>query len=232
MVRERLSTPIGRPAGRPRVPGMPHARPAAVLVAVCARGRRGGEPIVLMIRKRAGLRMHAGEISFPGGKPDPSDADLLDTALRETREEVNLDVGRGQVVGQLDAVGTAGTGFAILPFAAVVAGGGPEGGAGARGGLRAAAGEVDEIIEFPLGPLLATMSADDDPMHRSAHEMLAFSLGGRTVWGASARILGQVARRLGVAPPGLGAPPVQRAPGAGGPPCPRPGAGRAGQTLV
>ena len=154
-----------------------------------------------MTRKRAGLRVHAGEISFPGGKPDPADADLLDTALRETREEVNLDVGRGQVVGQLDPVSTAGTGFSILPFVAVIEG--PRGGGlGARACLRAAAGEVDEIIEFPLGPLLATMSADGDPAHRSGHEMLAFSLGGRIVWGASARILGQVARRLGAAPHG------------------------------
>ena len=220
-VRERLTTPIRPPAGLGgdgggsgmagplRVQGMPHACPAAVLVAVCAWGLPGGEPTVLMTRKRAGLRVHAGEISFPGGKPDPADADLLETALRETREEVNLDVGRGQVVGQLDAVGTAGTGFAILPFAAVVGGcaGGKGGGASARGSLRAAAGEVDEIIEFPLGPLLATMSPDGNPLHRSAHEMLTFSLGGRTVWGASARILGQVARRLGVAPPGLGKPP-------------------------
>lgn len=162
-----------------------------------------------MTRKRASLRVHAGEISFPGGKPDPADADLLDTALRETREEVNLDVGRGQVVGQLDPVSTAGTGFSILPFAAVLEGTGI-GGLNARGSLRAAADEVDEIIEFPLDPLLATMSADGDPAHRSSHEMLKFSLGGRTVWGASARILGQVARRLGAAPPGQAEPPSAR----------------------
>lgn len=176
-----------------------------------------------MTRKRAGLRVHAGEISFPGGKPEPADADLLDTALRETREEVNLDVGRGQVVGQLDPVSTAGTGFSILPFAAVIegrgrggggdSGGGDSGGgggecSGARKGLRAeAGGEVDEIIEFPLGPLLATMSADRDPAHRLNCETPVFSLGGRTVWGASARILGQVARMLGSAPPVPGAPP-------------------------
>lgn len=213
-VRERLSTPIDPPAcgagaaagpaaaaadaaePRPR----PRLRPAAVLVAICAWGGSGAEPTVLMTRKRKGLRVHAGEISFPGGKPEPADADLLDTALRETREEVNLDVGRGQVVGQLDPVSTAGTGFSILPFAAVlegrVRGGG--GGPGAREGLRAeAGGEVDEIIEFPLGPLLATMSADCDPAHRSSREAPVFSLGGRTVWGASARILGQVARMLG-----------------------------------
>ena len=173
-----------------------------------------------MTRKRAGLRVHAGEISFPGGKPEPADADLLDTALRETREEVNLDVGRGQVVGQLDPVSTAGTGFSILPFAAVIegrgrgggcdSGGGGDGGecSGARKGLRAeAGGEVDEIIEFPLWPLLATMSADRDPAHRLNRETPVFSLGGRTVWGASARILGQVARMLGSAPPVPGAPP-------------------------
>ena len=219
-IAERLSSPIGPPAGRGDravaeslcAPGMPPARPAAVLVAVCAgRGPRG-EPTVPMIKKRADLRVHAGEMSFPGGKPEPRDADLLDTALRETREEIGLPVARRQVVGQLDPVSTAGTGFVILPFVAAVgrAPGGARGGAFA-GPLRAARGEVDEIIEFPLARLLGTMSPDGDPSHRSAlHEGLSFSLGGRTVWGASARILGQVARRLGAAPPGLGAPAPRR----------------------
>ena len=171
---------------------------------ICAeRGAGGGGPTVLMTQKRAGLRVHAGEISFPGGKPEPGDADLLDTALRETREEINLPVDRGQVVGQLDPVSTAGTGFVILPFVAVLGCG--RAATAALGGLRAARGEVDEIIEFPLAPLLATMSKDRDPSHRTApHEALSFSLGGRTVWGATARILGQAARRLGSAPPGLG----------------------------
>ena len=204
-----LSTPIGPPAGRGDravaeslgAPGMPPARPAAVLVAVCAGRGPLAEPTVPMIRKRAGLRVHAGEISFPGGKPEPGDGDLLDTALRETLEEIGLPVGRRQVVGQLDPVSTAGTGFVILPFVAVVDG-------DPLGALRAARGEVDEIIEFPLARLLGTMSPDGDPSHRAARlEALSFSLGGRTVWGASARILGQVARRLGCAPPGLAGPP-------------------------
>lgn len=205
-----LSTPIGPPAGRGDravaeslgMPGMPPARPAAVLVPIChGRGSGGGgEPAVLMIRKRAGLRVHAGEISFPGGKPEPCDGDLLDTALRETREEINLAVARRQVVGQLDPVSTAGTGFVILPFVAAVGGGPP-------GSLRAARGEVDEIIEFPLERLLGTASPDADPAHRAAGSgALSFSLGGRTVWGASARILVQVARRLGAPMPGRAGP--------------------------
>lgn len=219
-----LSTPIGPPAGRADravaeslgMPGMPPARPAAVLVPVCAGRGPGGEATVLLTRKRAGLRVHAGEVSFPGGKPEPCDADLLDTALRETLEEINLPVDRRQVVGQLDPVSTAGTGFVILPFVAVVGGGAGGGGAcggGAcggdpLGGLRAARGEVDEIVELPLVRLLGTMSPDPDPSHRSARlEALLFSLGGWTVWGATARILGQVARRLGCVPPGLAAPP-------------------------
>ena len=202
-----LSTPIGPPAGRGDravaeslgMPGMPPARPAAVLVPICpgrGSGGGGGEPAVIMTLKRAGLRVHAGEISFPGGKPEPCDGDLLDTALRETLEEINLRVARRQVVGQLDPVSTAGTGFLILPFVAVVGGGPP-------GSLRASRGEVDEMIEFPLERLLGTASPDADPSHRAAGiGALSFSLGGRTVWGASARILAQVARRLGAPMPG------------------------------
>ena len=59
------------------------------------------------------MKLHAGEISFPGGKFD-NDSDFLETALRETREELGLMISREQVYGQLDSVITLNSGFMIF----------------------------------------------------------------------------------------------------------------------
>ena len=80
----------------------------------------GDPPKVLMTEKPKDLKVHAGEISFPGGKPEESDNDLLDTALRETEEEIGLRVLRDQVIGQLEPVTTLNSGFKIIPFVAVM----------------------------------------------------------------------------------------------------------------
>ncbi|ABK77569.1 NTP pyrophosphohydrolase [Cenarchaeum symbiosum A] len=180
LVRSRLSSAISPPSehgGR---------KPAAVLVVI-----HGAEPHVVMTEKPASLRVHAGEISFPGGKPEDGDADLLHTALRETREEIGLDVPRGAVTGQMGPVVTLNSGFVITPFVAVL---------DCIPGL-AANEEVERIFEVPLGPLLRTEAADTDPDHHAIQEMSVFTFGDRTVWGASARILGQAAAALGVRGP-------------------------------
>lgn len=157
------------------------SRPAAVLVVIY-----GGEPTVLMTKKPDDLRVHAGEISFPGGKPEACDSDLLDTALRETREEIGLHLPRGMVVGQLEPVMTQSSGFRIVPFVAAVP----------RVSGLGANREVEQIYRLPLEPLLRTMADDPDPGHRLARDMFVFSFEGVTVWGASARILHQIAGRL------------------------------------
>lgn len=177
-VREGLATPV-RPAPARRGAGL-----AAVLVAVY-----GDPPRVLLTEKPGDLRVHAGEVSFPGGKPEGGDADLLGTALRETREEIGLDAPRASIVGQLAPVRTLDSGFTIHPFVAAL-GGEP----------RAAEGpEVARVFRPPLGPLLATMAPDPARGRGSGEEMLVFTFDGGEVWGASARVLGQVARRLGAA---------------------------------
>ena len=88
---------------------------ASVLVVIY-----GTKPYVLMTEKPKHLKFHAGEISFPGGKLDASDSDLLETALRETREEIGLSIPREKVIGQLEPVTTLNSGFTIIPFVAVV----------------------------------------------------------------------------------------------------------------
>ena len=147
---------------------LPPGSPSAVLVALYGRA-----PRVLMIVKSAKLRRHAGEVAFPGGRAEPRDADLLETALRETREELGLGVGRARVRGELAPVRTLGSNFAVMPFVAVLDGLPP----------LEPSGEVDEVLRMPLGPLLRSA----DPGRGT------FEFGGRLIWGASARILQQLA---------------------------------------
>ena len=152
-------------------------RLASVLVVIY-----GQKPIVIMTEKPKHMKFHAGEISFPGGKLDPNDSDLLETALRETREEIGLTITKEQVIGQLEPVVTLNSGFMILPFVAVV---------DTIPSLSANA-EVEEIFHISLDSFLKTMARDPDPSHNLIQEMYTFEYQNKIVWGASARILKQI----------------------------------------
>jgi len=96
-----------------RVPTPPaDARPAAVLM-LFADGRRG--PEILLTRRGADLRHHAGQISFPGGGADPGDTGPADTALREANEEVGLDPATVDVFGELPTLWLPPSNFAVTP---------------------------------------------------------------------------------------------------------------------
>jgi 8-oxo-dGTP pyrophosphatase MutT (NUDIX family) len=139
-----------------------------------------------MTEKPDHLNIHAGEISFPGGKWIKEDDDLLDTALRETREEIGLNLPRDSVVGQLDNVKTLNSGFIITPFISIID----------NITKLQANSEVKTILHIPLVPFLQTMANDTDPNHKSLQEMYTFTYENKIVWGASARILKQIANRL------------------------------------
>jgi 8-oxo-dGTP pyrophosphatase MutT (NUDIX family) len=142
-------------------------------------------PIVVMTEKPKHMKFHAGEISFPGGKLDSNDSNLLETALRETREEIGLTLRPDQVIGQLDPVITLNSGFTILPFVSVVDEIPP----------LSANAEVEKIFHIPLESFLKTMANDPDPTHNLIQEMYTFEFQGNIVWGASARVLKQIADR-------------------------------------
>lgn len=150
---------------------------ASVLVVIY-----GKEPKILMTKKSEILQIHAGEISFPGGKWEKKDDDLLTTALRETKEEIDLEIKPEQVVGQLQPVRTLNSGFTITPFVAVV------------GNLPKLKDnfEVESILHIPLESFLKTLEDDPDPNHHSIQEMYIFKFNEYVVWGASARILKQI----------------------------------------
>ncbi|MBT8251733.1 MAG: CoA pyrophosphatase, partial [Nitrosopumilus sp.] len=142
----------------------------------------GKTPTIVMTEKPKHMKFHAGEISFPGGKIESQDFDLLDTALRETREEIGLTITREQVVGQLDPVVTLNSGFMILPFVSVVD----------NISTLSANAEVEDIFHIDLDSFLKTMAKDPDPSHNIIQEMYTFEYQNKIVWGASARILKQI----------------------------------------
>ena len=152
-------------------------RLASVLVVIY-----GKTPVVVMTEKPKNMKFHAGEISFPGGKLDPNDSDLLQTALRETREEIGLTISKEQVIGQLKPVVTLNSGFMILPFVSVIDNIPP----------LSANAEVEEIFHISLDSFLKTMARDPDPSHNLIQEMYTFEYQKKIVWGASARILKQI----------------------------------------
>lgn len=143
----------------------------------------GKEPIIIMTEKPKYMKFHAGEISFPGGKFDLIDSDLLDTALRETHEEIGLKISKEQVIGQLEPVVTLNSGFMILPFVTIVD----------SVPLLSANAEVEKIFHIPLESFLQTLSFD-----KNSHidKMYTFEYDDKIIWGASARILKQIQSNL------------------------------------
>ena len=142
----------------------------------------GKEPTILMTEKAQTLKVHAGEIAFPGGKWCEKDKDLLETAIRETKEELCLDVSKEQVVGQLDSVITLNSKYKITPFIAFLEN---------IPSLKANS-EVESILHIPLISFLSTMADDNLPEHQSIKEMHMFTFEKYNIWGASARMLKQI----------------------------------------
>ena len=142
----------------------------------------GKNPFIIMTEKAKNLKVHAGEISFPGGKWSEQDNDLLETAIRETKEELSLDISKKHVIGQLDDVITLNSRYKITPFVAILD----------VCPRLTANSEVESILHIPLASFLNTMSEDNIPEHRSIQEMYTFTFEKYNIWGASARMLKQI----------------------------------------
>jgi 8-oxo-dGTP pyrophosphatase MutT (NUDIX family) len=158
--------------------------PAAVLVPIVLRP----EPTVLFTRRTATLARHAGQVSFPGGRVEADDVSLVETALRETREETGIAADHVAVAGFLDAYET-GTGFAILPVVGLLT----EGFA-----LLPSAAEVEEVFEIPLAFLLDPANArrDSREWQGRRREFYVFEYGPHYVWGATAAIVVNFSARM------------------------------------
>ena len=158
--------------------------PAAVLIAVT----REAEPQLLLTRRSADLRRHPGQIAFPGGRIDPDDADAVAAALREAEEEVALARHEVEVLGALDPYET-GTGYAITPIVGLV----PPGLA-----LIPQASEVAAIFHVPFPHVIDTANHEvrDGIWQGQTRRVYVIRHGDHEIWGATAGILVNLARRL------------------------------------
>jgi 8-oxo-dGTP pyrophosphatase MutT (NUDIX family) len=159
-------------------------RPAAVLIPVVEHA----QPTVLLTQRAAHLNDHAGQISFPGGKIDATDASPLDAALREAEEEIGLTRQFIDPIGYLDLYAT-GFGFRILPTVARVKPGFE---------LRINEAEVDDAFEVPLAFL---MNPANHQVHRKEFRGMersyyAIPFEERYIWGATAGILRVLYERI------------------------------------
>lgn len=171
------------PASRPQEPRK--LLPAAVLLPIVARE----EPTVLFTQRTPHLARHAGQVSFPGGRVHADDKSIIETALRETREEIGVASDRISIAGFLDAYET-GTGFAIVPVVGLLSEG---------FSLVPDPGEVDEVFEVPLEFLLdpANRERKSAEWQGRRRAFYAFTYGRHYIWGATAAILVDFGKRLG-----------------------------------
>lgn len=158
--------------------GRDELTPAAVLVPII---RREPEPTVLFTQRTSHLNDHAGQISFPGGRSEPKDASVEETALRETEEEVGLDRSLVALLGRLPEYIT-GTGFRVTPVVGWI-----------EPGFTVAPDpfEVAEVFEVPLGFLLDPANHEQKSMFWEGRERHYYAMPyeSRYIWGATAGML-------------------------------------------
>ena len=168
----------------PRIDGDIVLAPAAVLVAITDRPQPG----LILTERAASLRKHAGQIAFPGGRVDESDADEIAGALREAEEEIGLAPHMVDIVGTSDRYHTF-TGFDVVPVLGVIPPDTP---------LTPQAEEVADWFELPLAFAL-------DPANRTKHAVefqgierhyYEIMWKDRRIWGITAAILANLSRRL------------------------------------
>ena len=152
---------------------------------------------LVLTRRTETLGKHRGQISFPGGRMDAGDRDLIETALRETREELGIDVSEADVLGTLTSLYIPPSNYLIHPAVAALPG---------RPRFSPNPDEVAEVIEVALESLATPEARAVAPMPVARNgityfvDMPHFVVGGHRVWGATAMVLAELLEALGNAP--------------------------------
>ena len=160
---------------------------AAVLVPIMLAPE--GARVVYTLRTGE-LRDHAGQVSFPGGSPEPRDGSLLATALREAEEEVDLEPDSVEVIGELEDMYIPPSRFLVRPFVGLLR---------EEAELALAPEEVEAIFSASLEELMSPEAFKKVVWKRDGrpHEVPIFAVGGHEIWGATAAMTAGLLARLG-----------------------------------
>ena len=149
---------------------------------------------VLFTKRSDEVNFHKGQVCFPGGGPEPVDAGLLQTALREAEEEIGLKAKGVEILGELDDSLTLTSGYVISPFVAFIPYPYP---------FKLDNKEVEEIFSVPLSALMGpddrkelNFREDYHPTGDKSGPGYAYEYEGHVIWGATARILKQFVELL------------------------------------
>lgn len=162
----------------------PGTKDAAVLVPLYL---DSGDLHAVFTKRRDDLKRHAGEISFPGGRQDFPDEDLRITALRESEEEIGLSRDDVELVGALPPTGTFVTGYRIHPFVGVIRSG---------HAWTPQPTEVEEVLELSLPDLISGYEMQRLIKRGVPFKTPTYTVDGHFVWGATARIVQNLLKRL------------------------------------
>lgn len=177
-----MMAPQPRPGWNPDFALPSDCREGGVLILLYPRGERLH---IVLTRRTETVRSHKGQISLPGGKREGSES-LIETALRETYEEVGVSPEGTEVIGQLSELYTPPSNYCIHPFIAYR----PTGPT-----FRPDPVEVAEVLEVPLATLLTPSTRKveywSDPHFESPRQVPFFDIHGQVVWGATAMILSE-----------------------------------------
>ncbi len=154
--------------------------------------RKDGEYCILLNKRTDKVDDHKGEISFPGGRKDPEDKTLLDTALRETHEEMGISPGDVDVLGEIDDIPTN-TSYLISTFVGTIP---------YPYKFVPSEAEVAEVLEVPIKALMDRETARDEVRVRDGElvNSVSYSYDGHLIFGATARILNRFLELLDTAP--------------------------------
>ena len=156
---------------------------ASVLIPVF---EHDGDTRILLTKRTTTVKYHKGEISFPGGMYEEADQDTERTALRECKEEIGVGEGDVEIVGCLDDMRTATTGFVITPYVGLIP---------YPYQFRLNPKEVEHLIYLPF-PFLVNCEVEEESVEREGKTLRvpAICYGGETIWGATCKLLLQLRR--------------------------------------